>query len=305
MRRRALTHDVHEARPIVKWAGGKAALVPTLLAELPSEIRTYVEPFAGGAALFFALSSAPERRFRRARLNDRNAELVACYRAVQNELPALVARLGTYRYDKELYYQVRELDVRELGDVERGARLLFLNRTCFNGLWRENSKGKFNVPFGSYKNPRILDELLLERARIALTDVKLTSADFTDACKRLGPGDFVYFDPPYVPATRTASFTAYSASGFTMSDQQRLVVLLRDLAARGVKAMLSNADTPETRELYAGFRVRAVSARRPINSDPQKRGAASELIVTNFEPTSPPPRRATRPTKPLPKSVIR
>ena len=294
MRRRALTHDVHEARPIVKWAGGKAALVPALLAELPQEIRTYVEPFAGGAALFFALASAPVRRFRRARLNDRNAELVACYRAVQRELPALVERLGTYRYDKELYYQVRDIDPRELGDVERGARLLFLNRTCFNGLWRENSKGKFNVPFGTYKNPRILDPLLLERANAALAGVKLTNDDFAAACGRLVAGDFVYFDPPYVPATRTASFTAYSASGFTMVDQQRLVTLLADLAKRGVKAMLSNADTPETRKLYAGFRWVPVSARRPINSDPNKRGAAGELIVMNFEAEAVAPARAPR-----------
>ncbi len=299
MRRRALTHDVHEARPIVKWAGGKAALVPALLAELPPEIRTYVEPFAGGAALFFALASSPVRRFRRARLNDRNAELVACYRAVQSDLPALVERLGTYRYDKELYYQVRDVDPRDLGDVERGARLLFLNRTCFNGLWRENSKGKFNVPFGTYKNPRILDPLLLERAHAALAGVKLSSDDFADACGRLGVGDFVYFDPPYVPATKTASFTAYSASGFTMADQQRLVGLLGDLAKRGVKAMLSNADTPETRALYQDFRVRAVSARRPINSDPRKRGAAGELLVMNFDaeparaPRARPPARPT------------
>jgi len=187
--------------------------------------------------------------------------------------------------------------------LERGARLLFLNRTCFNGLWRENSKGKFNVPFGTYKNPRILDPLLLERAAAALAGVKLTSEDFADACGRLGVGDFVYFDPPYVPATKTASFTAYSASGFTMADQLRLVALLGDLAKRGVKAMLSNADTPETRELYAGFRVRAVSARRPINSDPRKRGAAGELIVMNFEAQAAAPARASR--KPAAKGAAR
>ncbi len=286
MRKRSLEHDLNEARPIVKWAGGKAELVSALLPEVPAAVRTYVEPFAGGAALFFALASAATPRFRKARLNDRNAELVACYRAVRDHLPALVARLSEYRYDKELYYQVRELDPRALGDVERGARLLFLNRTCFNGLWRENSKGKFNVPFGTYKNPRILDPLLLGRASSALAGVRLSSEDFEGACQRLGPGDFVYFDPPYVPVTRTASFTAYSATGFTMVDQQRLVALMADLQRRGVQAMLSNADTPETRALYAQFRLRSVSARRSINSDPSKRGAASELIVTNFEPPS-------------------
>lgn len=275
--------EPHEARPIVKWAGGKSELVEELLVEMPKKIGTYVEPFSGGAALFFALASSPEPRFARARLNDKNAELVACYRSVRDHVDALVERLGEYRYDKELYYQVRDVETQDLTDVARGARLLFLNRTCFNGLWRENSKGKNNVPFGTYKNPKILDEVALRRAHRALAWVRITCNDFAVACEDLEPGDFAYFDPPYVPLSKTASFTAYSASGFLRKDQERLVDVLRDLKKRRVHAMLSNADTKETRELYSEFRMKSVRARRSINSDSSKRGSAGELIVMNYE----------------------
>jgi DNA adenine methylase len=282
MKRKSFTLEPNLSRPIVKWAGGKTELVPALLPEVPETIRTYVEPFAGGAALFFALSSEEPRRFEKAKLNDRNAELVACYRAVKADVDALVTRLGGYSYDKELYYRVRDVETRDLDDVERGARLIFLNRTCFNGLWRENSKGKFNVPFGTYKNPRILDEMALRRAAVALSDVSLTNLDFEDACKRLGEGDFVYFDPPYVPVSKTASFTAYQASGFGRDDHRRLADLLTRLAKKGVKAMLSNADNDETRELYRAFRCKRVGARRSISALGSGRGKAGELVVTNF-----------------------
>lgn len=282
MKRKSFTLEPNLSRPIVKWAGGKTELVPALLPEVPETIRTYVEPFAGGAALFFALASEEAKRFEKAKLNDRNAELVACYRAVKADVDALVTRLRGYSYDKELYYRVRDVETRDLDDVERGARLIFLNRTCFNGLWRENSKGKFNVPFGTYKNPRILDETALRRAAVALADVSLTNVDFEDACKRLGEGDFVYFDPPYVPVSKTASFTAYQASGFGRDDHRRLADLLARLAKKGVKAMLSNADNDETRELYRAFRCKRVGARRSISANGSGRGKAGELVVTNF-----------------------
>jgi DNA adenine methylase len=282
MKRKSFTLEPNLSRPIVKWAGGKTELVPALLTEVPKRIRTYVEPFAGGAALFFALASEASPRFEKARLNDRNAELVACYRAVKKDVDALVERLRGYSYDKELYYRVRDVETGDLDDVERGARLIFLNRTCFNGLWRENSKGKFNVPFGTYKNPRILDETALRRASVALAQVSLTNLDFEDACKRLGEGDFVYFDPPYVPVSKTASFTAYQASGFRRDDHRRLAELLAHLAKKGVKAMLSNADNEETRELYQAFRCKRVGARRSISATGSGRGKAGELVVTNF-----------------------
>lgn len=283
MRRPSFADNPLKAWPIVKWAGGKSELVEELVAEMPEKIGTYVEPFAGGAALFFALASAEKPRFFRAQLNDRNAELIASYRAVRDDVDAVIAKLGGYKYDKELYYKVRDVEsTHALTDVERGARLIYLNKTCFNGLWRENSKGRNNVPFGTYTNPKILDSDGLRRASRALAWVRLTVSDFEAACEGLGAGDFAYFDPPYVPVSKTASFTAYSANGFSHAEQERLCALLFTLKKRKVKAMLSNANTPETRALYAKLRTKEVSARRSINSDKTKRGAAGELVVMNY-----------------------
>ncbi len=273
-----------DARPIVKWAGGKTGLLHHLrrhVGERP--IDRYVEPFAGGAALFFALASSRPKPFSRATLNDQNAELVACYRAVRDDVEGLIVELRRYTYDRELFYRVRDVVTSGQTDVQRGGRLIFLNKTCFNGLWRVNSKGAFNVPFGTFANPRILDEKTLRAASRALRRVTLKCGDFEEVTAELGQGDFVYFDPPYVPASRTASFTAYARGGFSHEEQERLALVLASLKSRGVRAMLSNADTPETRRLYKKFRVYIVEARRSINSDSTKRGASREVIVTNWE----------------------
>ncbi len=273
------------AKPILKWAGGKKALLGELLPKLPSRIRTYAEPFAGGAALFFALERDRSRSFERAILADQNQELVACYRAVKSQVNDLIARLKDYRHDRDTFYRVRAEDTSGRSDVERGARLIYLNRTCFNGLWRVNAAGKFNVPFGRYENPRIVDEegLLLASAALARTDI--VYADFAEVTQGLGAGDFVYLDPPYVPRSKTSSFTAYAAAGFGPKDQERLARELHALRRRGACAMLSNADTEEMRELYQGFVVHAVSAPRAINSNTKGRGAVSELLVTNWGPS--------------------
>lgn len=268
------------AYPIVKWAGGKTKLLPALRRLLPATIATYAEPFAGGAALFYELANAS--RFRRAILADRNEDLVACYRAVRDDVERLIRALGEYRYDKDLFYEVRDRDPSKLDDVERGARFLFLNRTCFNGLWRVNASGKFNVPFGRYKNPRIVDEEGLRAASLALAKAEVKNADFADVVRTLRPGDFAYFDPPYVPLSKTADFTAYAEGGFGAEDQRRLVETFRELKARGVPAMISNADTEETRELYKSFAAHQVEAPRSINSDASKRGNTTELIVLNW-----------------------
>lgn len=269
------------AKPIVKWVGGKARLLGALLPHVPDAIDTYVEPFAGGAALFFALASADGGpRFRRAILADQNAELVACYRAVQRDVEAVIRALGAYRYDRDLYYETRELDTSGMSDVERAARLLFLNRTCFNGLWRVNASGKFNVPFGRYENPRILDADGLREASRVLAKADIVHGDFARATKKLGAGDFVYFDPPYVPVSATANFTAYAKDGFGEADQARLAAELRRLRGRSVGVLLSNHDTPEARRLYEDFAVHVVHVKRPINSDIKKRGHAAELVVT-------------------------
>jgi DNA adenine methylase len=277
-----------DAKPIVKWAGGKSRLLGELLDRVPRRLETYAEPFAGGAALFFALAAErakKKRSFERALLADRNEELVACYRAVRDDVSAVIAALGSgvFRYDRDVFYEVRAADTRGWSDVARAARLLFLNHTCFNGLWRVNASGQFNVPFGKYKNPRICDEAALRAASRALADAEIHSCDFADVTRDLASGDFVYFDPPYVPLSRTASFTAYARDGFSPNDQERLAAELRALKRRGARAMLSNADTPVTRALYDGLACHSVRAPRSISCDGARRGDAGELVVTTWE----------------------
>jgi DNA adenine methylase len=245
-------------------------------------MKTYAEPFAGGAALFFALSSDSTRTFERAILADQNAELIACYRAVKSDVRGLVEALRTLRHDRDTYYAVRAETTKGKSDVERGARLLYLNRTCFNGLWRTNASGQFNVPFGRYENPRIVNEEVLAAASVALSRAEIVCADFEVATESLSAGDFAYFDPPYVPTSKTASFTAYGPRGFGLEDQERLARVLQELRSRKVLAMLSNADTEGARSLYRDFVVETVRAPRAINSNANKRGDVSELLVTNW-----------------------
>jgi DNA adenine methylase len=270
------------AKPIVKWAGGKTRLLPELVARVPPRMRTYAEPFAGGAALFFAIASSPAHRFERAILCDQNEELIACYRAVRDDVGALVEALRAYRHDEALFYEVRDRDTRSMSDAERGARLIFLNRTCYNGLWRVNAAGRFNVPFGRYKNPKILDEPALRAASAALQRAQLVVGDFEQVTARCERGDFVYLDPPYVPLSRTAAFTAYASAGFGPRDQERLARELGALRSRGARAMLSNHDTRETRALYKDFFFERVLAPRAISCDGAKRQAAAELIVQTW-----------------------
>jgi len=275
-----------DAKPIVKWAGGKSRLLGELLDRVPRDIGTYAEPFAGGAALFFALASERSRgmrKFKHAVLADRNEELVALYTAVRDDVPAVIDALGAYHHDRDLFYAVRAQDTLGMSDVERAARFVFLNRTCFNGLWRVNSGGRFNVPFGKYKNPRICDADALRAASRALAGVDVLSCDFADVTSDLGKKDFVYLDPPYVPLSRTASFTAYAKDGFTPNDQERLARELQALKRRGAKAMLSNADTQTTRDLYDGLALHVVRAPRSISCDGANRGDAGELVVTTWE----------------------
>jgi DNA adenine methylase len=273
------------AKPIVKWAGGKRKLLPALVEELPAQMRTYVEPFVGGAALFFCLASSLPRRFERAILVDKNPELIACYVAVRDRVDEVIALLEEHAAAADrraLFYRLREVDTAAMSGVERAARFVFLNRTGFNGLWRVNASGKFNVPFGRYVNPRIVDAERLRAASAALARAEILHDDYEAPLADLGKRDFVYFDPPYVPLSRTSSFTAYASEGFGPEDQRRLAGELRALGERGVKAMLSNADNDETRRLYRGLPFKVVHAARSINSDATKRGAIAELIVRNW-----------------------
>jgi len=266
----------------VKWAGGKTKLLDQLRSRVPTDVRTYAEPFAGGAALFFALEGDSSRTFKQAVLADRNLDLVACYRAVKLDVEAVIAALEEYRHSEEEYYRVRDQDPAGMTDAARGARLIFLNRTCFNGLWRVNRSGKFNVPFGRYANPRIVDKDGLRAASRALAKAEIVAADFSDVTRSLGPGDFAYFDPPYVPVSKSSSFTAYAQGGFGPDDQLRLVAELARLKEVGVAAVLSNADTAATRELYKDFAMHRVTSARSINSQAAGRGHVGELVVTSW-----------------------
>ncbi|HEX5655894.1 MAG TPA: DNA adenine methylase [Polyangiales bacterium] len=270
------------ARPFLKWVGGKRALLPSLCARLPPGVdrMRHVEPFAGGAALFF------DRAPNRALLCDVNPDLVTAYQAVRDEVEVVLRHLAELagRHDKECYYQARvRYNAREhASDAERAALFIYLNKTCFNGLYRVNKRGHFNVPMGRYTRPTILDASALRRASARLHGVDVRCAPFQALIELGRPGDFVYLDPPYEPLSRTANFTAYARDGFTQSDQRALRDLFGELDRRGAKLMLSNADVPFVRDLYQGFRISRVLAPRAISCNPRKRAAVSEVLICNY-----------------------
>lgn len=264
------------AHPIVKWAGGKTQLLDRLLPRMPAQWNRYFEPFAGGAALFFAT------RPKQAHLWDTNVELVNTYDVVRGDLTRLIRALKQHRYDKDRFYAVRAQRPEELDNVQRAARFLYLNRTCFNGLYRVNRRGEFNVPFGRYTNPRICDVPRLQAASLALTKAEVHVGDFGQVLEFTKKNDFIYFDPPYVPLSRTSSFTAYSAAAFGQPEQERLADTFAKLDRRGCKVMLSNSDAPAVHELYKGFNIERVEAHRNINSKAGGRGLIHEVVVRNY-----------------------
>ena len=272
---------VPDARPFLKWAGGKSRLIPRYAPFLPPRetIHRYIEPFIGSAALFFHLQPP------RARLSDCNHTLIEVYEVVRDDVEGLIAALRPHKNDRDYYYHVRAQDPRELSKAERAARIIFMNKTCYNGLYRENQMGEFNVPFGRYKRPRICDEQRLRAASRALQGVELRTADFADAVADAGEGDFVYFDPPYVPLNATSSFTSYSRFGFDDFDHRRLADTVFELTTRGCRVMLSNSSAPLVHELYAhtGYAIHPIEARRNINSRADGRGPVTELLILNYD----------------------
>ena len=279
-----LRPPVLPAKPFVKWVGGKRRVLPHLLARLPRRFGRYHEPFVGGGALFFQLAQDRAGQGHWASLTDGNPRLVRTWRAIRDDVDAVLARLSEHeaRHSREWYYRTRAVDIDAEGDdAVVAAWFVYLNRTGFNGLYRVNRSGRFNVPFGRYKDPLIRDEDNLRACSEALRGVELVCGDFAEAARRAERGDLVYFDPPYVPLSSTASFTAYTADGFGPTDQERLRDLALDLKDRGVHVALSNHDTPEIRRLYRErFTVRRVFVGRAINSAADKRGAVAELIIT-------------------------
>jgi DNA adenine methylase len=273
-----------EPRPVVKWAGGKTQLLPYLIQFSPKQFNQYFEPFLGGGALFFKLSN--NRKISKAYLNDCNCDLINVYSVIKKNLDELISELGSgfYQNNEEIYYQIR-LSSPE-NEIKRAARFIYLNKTAFNGLYRVNSKGQFNVPFGKYKNPKILDKFNLKAVHEALQKDELTCMDFEEAVKQANTGDFIYFDPPYQPLSKTSNFTSYTAKSFGEADQERLHKCFKSLDEHGCFVMLSNSFSPFVNELYSDYNCHTVMAGRAINCKAEGRGKIKELIVTNYETTT-------------------
>lgn len=275
-------------RPIVKWAGGKTQILRELSDNSPFKFKTYYEPFLGGGAFFFHLYR--QGLAKRAVLADLNRDLMTLYRIVRDDVNSLISELASGKYvnDRKTFYSVRkEFNGAKLDDevcVEQAARLLFLNRTCYNGLYRVNSRGEYNVPFGRYKNPQILNEINLREASRALRAAKLVNSDFQETVRNAAKDDFIYFDPPYMPLLATPEFTAYTKAGFDFGEQERLAHAFRDLDSKGCFVLESNSATSAIRELYAGYRIAEVYARRAISSDGSTRGKIPNLLIGNYTP---------------------
>ena len=281
------------AQPVVKWAGGKSRLLPELFARLPPSWGRYFEPFGGGAALFFAL--APERGV----LGDANADLVRMYRAIAADAGAVIRKLRSHAraHSVDYYYGARaRWNARRASwaPATGAAAFIYLNKTCYNGLWRVNRAGGFNVPCGRYTNPPICVPDALLAAHRVLQRAELRCGDYRATVEDAERGDLVYLDPPYEPVTATASFTSYTAHAFGREDQRALAETARQLVRRGCHVVLSNSDTPFIRDLYAGFQLDAVRCPRSINSSADRRGAVSELIIVGRPRGGPAPRRRPR-----------
>ncbi len=270
-----------QAKPFVKWVGGKTQLLSELTARIPRDFSRYFEPFVGGGALFFHL--LPEQSV----LIDINEELTLTYRVIRDRVEELIADLKQHIYEKDYYYQIRNIDrtdeYKSWSAVKRASRLIYLNKTCFNGLYRVNSKGQFNTPMGKYKNPKIVDEINLRACSQALQKAQIITGSFLEVEEKITRDDFVYLDPPYAPLNATSNFTGYSQDGFDLVMQSSLRDLCDRLDAKGVRFMVSNSNAPLILDLYDHYKIEFVYASRAINSKGHKRGKIPEVIITNYE----------------------
>lgn len=275
------------ARPFLKWVGGKSRLISELSKHYPESFGAFFEPFVGGGAMFFSLQ--PDK----AHINDMNAVLTSAYVHIRDNLEKMIEELMSLQdfywglpdieAKKEFYLEKRAL-FNSLGsdELEKSVLLIFLNKTCFNGMYRENSKGGFNVPFGKHEKPTIADVKNLQSVSKALKHTLVTTGSYKDAVKDAKEGDFVYFDPPYHPLSTSSSFTAYQAGGFTAKDQEELRDTFRQLSDKGCYVMLSNSDAPLIRDLYKDFKIHEILAARSVNSVGTGRGKIVELFITNY-----------------------
>lgn len=265
-----------------KWAGGKKQLIRQFEQFFPKQITNYHEPFVGGGSIAFHVLK--KYKTNKVHLSDTNEELVNCYNVIKDNVKELIWSLKQYakRHDKIFYYQIRDKDVSKLSRIQRAARFIYLNKTCFNGLYRVNKAGGFNVPIGSYKNPSIVQEKdLQEISKLLKKNVTVKKSSFENVLNRAKKGDFIYFDPPYYPVQKN-SFTTYTKDNFLDEEQKKLAHIFKKLDQRGCYIMLSNSDTDFIKKLYQDYNISIVKARRMINCDATKRGAINELVVTNY-----------------------
>jgi len=269
--------------PFLKWVGGKRQLMPTIKELLPQKYSMYYEPFAGGGAVLF------EMQPKKAIINDSNVELVNAYNVIKSNPEELIEDLKTHINDATYFYKIRALDRQKeydtLSSIKKASRIIYLNKTCYNGLYRVNSSGEFNSPFGKYKNPNIVNEVTIRAVSKYLNsdDITILNVDFEAALRNIKKDAFVYFDPPYDPVSKSSNFTGYVHNGFDSSDQTRLKNLCDKLDRKGVKFLLSNSSTKLILDLYSNYDVKIVKANRAVNSDGSKRGEVDEVLIRNYE----------------------
>lgn len=270
--------------PVVKWVGGKRQIIDQITKYVPKTFSTYYEPFLGGGAVLFELQP------RKAVVNDINSELINLYEVIKDNVEELIEDLKQHRNEEDYFYEIRELDrdkdkYNKLTPVQRASRIIYLNKTCYNGLFRVNKAGEFNTPFGNYKNPNIVNEITLRAVSNYFNKAKITfiCKDFEEVLKGARKGAFVYLDPPYYPVSDTASFTGYDKGGFDRDEQIRLKKTCDKLNEKGIKFLLSNSATNFIKDLYKDYRIEVIQAKRAINSKADKRGEIDEVLVMNFE----------------------
>lgn len=272
-----------KAEPFLKWAGGKGQLLKKYEAFFPLTFNNYIEPFLGGGAVFFYLHNTDRAgNGKKAILIDSNEELINCYLTIKPDVNRLIKVLNIpkFRNEEDVYYKIRAEEPKN--KLERAARTIYLNKTCFNGLYRVNSQNKFNVPFGRYKNPMICNSEKLRAVSLALKNAEILHGDFERCLDFAKRGDFIYFDPPYQPLSRTSSFTSYTKNSFDEGDQKKLCKVFEKLDGQKCKVMLSNSDTPFIRKLYKKFKIETVFAKRAINCNGSGRGEITELVILNY-----------------------
>jgi len=272
-------------QPFIKWVGGKRALLEQILPLLPKKFNNYYEPFIGGGAVFFELYSNGLLKDRKIVISDINHDLINTYNVVKNNPYELISNLENYKeqHSKEFYYKTRELDRKEnynnLSNLEKATRFIYLNKTCFNGLYRVNKKGYFNTPIGSYKNPNIADRNIILNASEALQNVEILQQSFKEVVNMANKDDLVYFDPPYYPLNTTSNFTSYDSNCFLEDEQFELFEVFDRLADNGIKIVESNSDTDFIKKLYKKYDINIVNANRFINSKGNGRGKITEVLI--------------------------